>query len=79
MQIQLTDTALTKVQSFLNDHGAGEEAGLRVAVLPGGCSGFQYGLTIEDTPDDEDEILDLSQTVLTDPTQEKAPLCRTPR
>ena len=37
MQIQLTDTALTKVQSFLDDYGAGEEAGLRVAVLPWGC------------------------------------------
>ena len=60
MQIQLTDTALAKVQSFLDDHGAGEEVGLRVAVLPGGCSGFQYGLSIEDTPEDEDEILDLS-------------------
>ena len=60
MQIQLTDTALTKVQSFLDDHGAREEAGLLVAVLPGGCSGFQYGLSIEDTPEDEDEILDLS-------------------
>ena len=79
MQIQLTDTALTKVQSFLDDHGAGADAGLRVAVLPGGCSGFQYGVSIEDTPEDEDEILDLSRTVLTDPPQEKAPLCRTPR
>ena len=46
MQIQLTDTALAKVQSVLDDPGAGEEAGLRVAVLPGGCSGFQYGLPV---------------------------------
>ena len=79
MQIQLTDAAQAKIQSFLDDHGAGEEAGLRVAVLPGGCSGFQYGLSIEDAPDGEDEILDLSRTVLTDPPQEKAPLCHTPR
>ena len=63
MQMQLTDTALTKVQSFLDDHGAEEEAGLRVAVLPGGCSGFQYGLSIEDIPEDEDEILDLSHGI----------------
>ena len=63
MRIQLTDTALTKVQSFLDDHGAGEEVGLRVAVLPGGCSGFQYGLNIEDAPEDEDEILDLSSRI----------------
>ena len=63
MQMQLTDTALTKVQSFLDDHGAGEDAGLRVAVLPGGCSGFQYGVSIEDTPQDEDEILHLSHGI----------------
>ena len=60
MQMQLTDNAQAKVQSFLDDHGTGEEAGLRVAVLPGGCSGFQYGLSIEDAPEDGDEILDLS-------------------
>ncbi len=60
MQIQLTETAVTKVQSFLDDHGATDDAGLRVAVLPGGCSGFQYGLNIEDAPEDEDEILDLT-------------------
>lgn len=34
-----------------------------MAVLPGGRSGFQYGLTVEDTPDDEDEILDLSDGI----------------
>ena len=37
-----------------------ESAGLRVAVLPGGCSGFQYGLNIEDEPEADDEILELS-------------------
>ena len=63
MQIQLTDTALTKVQTFIEEHGAGGKAGLRVAVLPGGCSGFQYGLNIEDTPEDDDEIFDLSPEI----------------
>jgi iron-sulfur cluster assembly protein len=63
MQIQLTEIALTKVQSFLDDQGLGKDAGLRVAVLPGGCSGFQYGLNIEEAPEDEDEILDLSQGI----------------
>ena len=28
-------------------------------ISGGGCSGFQYGLNIEDTPADDDEILDL--------------------
>ena len=60
MQINLTDNAVTKVQEFLQEHGAEKEAGLRVAVLPGGCSGFQYGLNIEDAPETDDEILDVS-------------------
>lgn len=63
MQIQLTEIALTKVQSFIDDQSLGQNAGLRVAVLPGGCSGFQYGLNIEEAPEDEDEVLDLSQGI----------------
>ena len=57
--IHLTETAIGKVRQFLDEHGSGPEAGLRVAVLPGGCSGFQYGLNIEDAPEDGDEILEL--------------------
>lgn len=60
MDITLTPTAVTTVERFLGEHGGGEDAGLRVAVLPGGCSGFQYGLNIEDGPEEDDEILDIS-------------------
>lgn len=63
MQIQLSDHAIDKVRSFMAEHGAGDDAGLRVSVLPGGCSGFQYGLNIEDTPEEDDEILDLTEGV----------------
>jgi iron-sulfur cluster assembly accessory protein len=59
MQIALSETARTKVSGFMDEHGAGDGAGLRVAVLPGGCSGFQYGLNIEDAPESDDEVLDL--------------------
>ena len=60
MQITLTPTAVTTVEKFLEQHGAGEESGLRVAVLPGGCSGFQYGLNIEDEPESDDEVFTLA-------------------
>ena len=59
MQINLTDTAVSTVQQFIQEQGAIDGAGLRVAVLPGGCSGFQYGLNIEDSPETDDEILEL--------------------
>ncbi|MEJ2540347.1 MAG: iron-sulfur cluster assembly accessory protein [Gemmatimonadota bacterium] len=59
--VTLTEMAVGKVQEFLSEHAAPEaQAGLRVAVLPGGCSGFQYGLNIEDTPEADDEVFELS-------------------
>ena len=58
--LSLTPAAVDKVESFIEEHGAAKGAGLRVAVLPGGCSGFQYGLNIEDGPEDDDEIFELS-------------------
>ena len=39
--ITLTDTAATKVRQLLDAEGA-EDLALRVAVRPGGCSGFSY-------------------------------------
>ncbi len=56
----LTPNAVSKVRSFIEEQGALEGAGLRVAVLPGGCSGFQYGLNIEDSPEADDEVFEQS-------------------
>jgi iron-sulfur cluster assembly accessory protein len=60
MTITVTPNAVAEVQKFMEEQGAADTAGLRVAVLPGGCSGFQYGLNIEDEPQDDDEIVDLN-------------------
>ena len=56
--LTLTPVAAQKVHDFLSENAAAGDAGLRVAVLPGGCSGFQYGLNIEDAPEADDEILE---------------------
>jgi len=55
----VTPTAVSTIQQFIADQGAANGAGLRGAVLPGGCSGFQYGLNIEDAPEIDDEIFEL--------------------
>ena len=55
----MTDTAVAKGQDFIEEHGVEGDVGLRVAVLPGGCSGFQYGLNVEDAPEEEDEVVDI--------------------
>ena len=34
--------------------------GLRVYVYSGGCSGFRYGMMLEDAPTPEDRVLDVS-------------------
>ncbi len=57
--ITVTPTAISEVRKFIEEQGAAHSAGLRVAVLPGGCSGFQYGLNIEDDAETDDEILDV--------------------
>lgn len=46
--VTMTSSATEKVQDFIQEHGVEGDAGLRVAVLPGGCSGFQYSLNVEE-------------------------------
>ena len=45
--INVTSTAAEKIAELLVEEGK-PEAGLRVFVQGGGCSGFQYGLMIEE-------------------------------
>ena len=55
--LDLTDAAATKLRELT----AGEEnpaLGLRVYVYSGGCSGFRYGMMLEDAPTPEDNVLE---------------------
>ncbi len=52
--ITLTDTAAVKVRQLLDDEGANDMA-LRVAVTPGGCSGFSYEMYFDGDIAAEDE------------------------
>ena len=45
--INVTPTAATKIQALFSEEDK-KQAGLRVFVQGGGCSGFQYGLMIEE-------------------------------
>ncbi len=48
--VTLTDIAAEKVTSFLSsqEEAASDDAGLRVGVRGGGCSGFQYALALDE-------------------------------
>ena len=58
VNLSLTETAINEVKKFIEAESAGPEAGLRIRVVPGGCSGFSYSMQIEDGPRQGDEILD---------------------
>src|ERR1700761_5614787 len=47
--IQLTETAVHKVNEILNMQEP-KPAGLRIAVVGGGCSGFSYSMAFENQP-----------------------------
>lgn len=52
--IELTETAVAKVAELLAQEGD-ERLALRVAVRPGGCSGFSYEMFFDAETDENDE------------------------
>jgi iron-sulfur cluster assembly protein len=49
--LTLTERAAEEVRKFMADEKVPvESAGLRVGVMPGGCSGFRYSLNLESSP-----------------------------
>ena len=55
--INVSTSAATKIQELLAEEQK-NNSGLRVFVQGGGCSGFQYGLMIEDAPGDADQAIE---------------------
>ena len=53
----LTERAAEEVRKFIaQEQVPVDTAGLRVSVLPGGCSGFKYSLNIEERALDDDMV-----------------------
>ena len=62
-----SNAAATKVKQLIDEEG-NEQLMLRVFVSGGGCSGFQYGFTFDETVNDGDtEIENQGVTLLIDP------------
>ena len=59
IQLNLTPSALAKVREFIaGEQMPAETVGLRIGVMPGGCSGFKYEMSIDEAPAGDDVILD---------------------
>jgi iron-sulfur cluster assembly protein len=64
--VTITDKAAEKALAILKDKGA-ETAALRVFVVGGGCSGYQYGMAISQDREEGDIIIERAGvTVLID-------------
>ncbi|HWO87767.1 MAG TPA: iron-sulfur cluster assembly accessory protein [Gemmatimonadales bacterium] len=61
VNLRLTGAAVAKAREAIaaeTDMPA-ETIGLRVAVMPGGCSGFKYEMSVDAAPQSDDLILDI--------------------
>jgi iron-sulfur cluster assembly protein len=65
--ITLTPAALSAVEKFIQG-AATPVAGLRIAISGGGCSGFQYGMSLEESQAEDDLVVELGKVkLLVDP------------
>ena len=72
--VSITDKAAEKAVALLKDRGV-EDGALRVFVVGGGCSGYQYGMAIAQGREEDDIVIEhAGVTVLVD--AESAPLMR---
>src|SRR5215510_14323388 len=56
--LNVTESAAAEIKKFIaGEEGLPESSGLRVRVVPGGCSGFQYSLNVEEQSREGDFIL----------------------
>ena len=70
--VTITDKAALKARNILTERGI-ENGALRVFVVSGGCSGYQYGMAIARSREDDDITIEASGvTLLVD--AESAPL-----
>src|SRR6476619_4498970 len=61
VNLSVSEPAANEIKKFMaSEEGLPETAGLRVRVVPGGCSGFQYSLNIEEESRQGDFVLDQS-------------------
>ena len=55
----ITPEAVKRLREILEREGK-PEAGLRVFISEGGCSGFSYGMALEEEPQEGDQVVETS-------------------
>jgi iron-sulfur cluster assembly protein len=57
--IKLTENAISKVSEIIEAQGQ-PEAGLRIYIAGGGCSGFKYGMTLDQEAGPDDKVYEFA-------------------
>lgn len=57
LHVALTDSAATRIKQ-LREQEKNPNLKLRISVLGGGCSGFQYGIALSDTAEPDDVVFE---------------------
>ena len=64
MSVTLTPKAADKVRELMADPAQSEATGLRVQVVPGGCSGLNYKLALDREAGDADQVFEVEGVTL---------------
>lgn len=56
--IQVSESAAKKIISLKAEEGAAGDAGLRVTVKRGGCSGFSYKMSFDNQVQNQDKVFE---------------------
>ena len=63
MQVKLTEAATTQLKELMvkeiESNNLTEDAGLRLMVVGGGCSGFSYKMGFDENISEQDKIMDI--------------------
>lgn len=60
MQINIADSATSRVLELIQQSKGSKMIGLRVSVFGGGCSGFMYNYKLESNQNDDDLVINSS-------------------
>ena len=58
-----TDSAASKVKQLIEEEG-NDKLNLRVFISGGGCSGFQYGFTFDESVNEDDTVIEKNSVKL---------------
>ncbi|MEJ7652222.1 MAG: iron-sulfur cluster insertion protein ErpA [Chloroflexia bacterium] len=55
--VNISESAVVKVRELMDREGGAEQA-LRLYVAGGGCSGLNYGMAFDESPEEDDQVVE---------------------